>query len=388
MGRGKGKTMRDYKREIAAYLDEVKTREKYYVDKVIEDVKQAKKICVFGMGAISYPIIAALKNFTDIRIDFLCDNDPSKWGNIYHGNLQCLSPDDLGNYGNDVAVLITTQHYKEIYQQLKKMGLNKIFVITEYRLSNNEYFKHRGNIEVIKQNTLKLIEILADEESKETVQVLVKNWFDFDIANIGYEKIFSKDQYFPNGVIQLLTDEAFVDAGAYIGDTLLEFIEKSDRSFDSIYAFELDTCNFEKMQTSVSRLDTKLQQKIKLYNCALLDIEQEIRYETGAHGSQSSCVNVKNSASNIGKTVRLSDILKNHKVTFIKMDIEGSELKALSGGEEIIKKQKPKLAVSVYHKLEHLWEIPLYLKSIVPEYRIFIRHHSPLEYETVCYAIL
>lgn len=380
--------MRDYKREIAAYLDEVKTREKYYVDKVIEDVKQAKKICVFGMGAISYPIIAALKNFTDIRIDFLCDNDPSKWGNIYHGNLQCLSPDDLGNYGNDVAVLITTQHYKEIYQQLKKMGLNKIFVITEYRLSNNEYFKHRGNIEVIKQNTLKLIEILADEESKETVQVLVKNWFDFDIANIGYEKIFSKDQYFPNGVIQLLTDEAFVDAGAYIGDTLLEFIEKSDRSFDSIYAFELDTCNFEKMQTSVSRLDTKLQQKIKLYNCALLDIEQEIRYETGAHGSQSSCVNVKNSASNIGKTVRLSDILKNHKVTFIKMDIEGSELKALSGGEEIIKKQKPKLAVSVYHKLEHLWEIPLYLKSIVPEYRIFIRHHSPLEYETVCYAIL
>jgi hypothetical protein len=70
------------------------------------------------------------------------------------------------------------------------------------------------------------------------------------------------------------------------------------------------------------------------------------------------------------------------------MDIEGSEPQALSGAEEIIKKQKPKLAISVYHKLEHLWEIPLYLKHIVPEYKIYLRHHSPLEYETVCYAII
>jgi FkbM family methyltransferase len=383
----KEEIMKDYKKDIAAYLDEVKGREAYSTEKVIEDLRHSKHVCVFGIGAISYPIISAIRNFTDIKIDFLCDNDQAKWGKIYHDNLKCISPDDLQIFADDVAILITTQHYENIYEQLKKRGFNKIFVITEYRLLNNEYFKNRENIEVIKQNTLKLIDILEDEESKEIMQVLINNWFNFDIRNIGYKNIFSKDQYFPTGVIRLLEGEAFVDAGAYIGDTLLEFIEKTHQNFDSIIAFELDKQNFKEMQKAVNKMEPKLKKKIKLYNCAVLDKEQEIRYESGAHGSQSSCVNVKNSASKIGKTVRLSDILKNHKVTFIKMDIEGSELKALYGGEEIIKKQKPKLAISVYHKLEHIWEIPLYLKLIVPEYKIFLRHHSPLEYETVCYAI-
>lgn len=70
------------------------------------------------------------------------------------------------------------------------------------------------------------------------------------------------------------------------------------------------------------------------------------------------------------------------------MDIEGSELKALFGAEEIIKLQKPKLAICVYHKPEHLWEIPLYIKKILPEYKLFFRHHTSLEYETVCYATI
>ena len=70
------------------------------------------------------------------------------------------------------------------------------------------------------------------------------------------------------------------------------------------------------------------------------------------------------------------------------MDIEGAELNALRGSKEIIKSQKPKLAISVYHDFKHLWEVPLYIKKLVPDYKIYFRHHTNLEYETVCYAIL
>jgi FkbM family methyltransferase len=183
-------------------------------------------------------------------------------------------------------------------------------------------------------------------------------------------------------------DEAFVDAGAYNGDTLLEFIERSDRRFDSIFAFELDKGNFHEMETTVSKLAAEIREKITLFNLGLLDEEKDVDYEAGGSGKQSTFINMIGPASNSAKTVRLSDMLKNNKVTFIKMDIEGSELKALYGAEEIIKKQKPKLAICVYHKPEHLWEIPLYLKRIVPEYKIYLRHHTPLEYETVCYAVM
>jgi FkbM family methyltransferase len=377
----------DYKKEISNYLDEVLERKEFSIDIIRKEIKNSKYVCVFGIGAISFPIISSIKNLTDIKIDFLSDNDQTKWGKTFHNDLKCISPTELEKYKDDIVILITTQHYKKIYAQLLEKGFKKIFAITEYRLLNDGYFKNKQNLHTIKNNVLKVMDILEDERSKEIMVTLIKNWFDFDINKIGYEDIYSQDHYFPDGVVLLSKDEVFVDAGAYIGDTLLEFIEKTHGKFDSYIAFELDLQNFKEMGNAVNKMRPEIKNKIKLYNCAILDKEQEISYESGAHGSQSSCVNVQTSAINTGKAVKLSDILKNHKITFIKMDIEGAEVKALSGAEEIIKIQKPKLAISVYHKLEHLWEIPLYLKYIVPEYKIFLRHHSPLEYETVCYAI-
>ncbi len=377
----------DYKKAIGDYLDEVLGRKEFSIDKIKREIKNSKYVCVFGIGAISYPIISSIRNFTDIKIDFLSDNDQTKWGKIFHNDLKCISPKELEKYKDDIAILITTQHYKKIYKQLSRKGLKKISVITEYRIQNDAYLKKKKNIKNIKKNVLKVMDILEDERSKEIMSKLVHNWFDFDIDKIGYVDIYSEDHYFPDGVVSLKEDEVFVDAGAYVGDTMLDFIKRTDKKFDSYIAFELDEQNFKKMKKVVNKMRTNLKKKFKLYNYAILDKEQEINYECGAHGSQSSCINLQTNTLNIGKAVRLSDILKNQKVTFIKMDIEGAEVKALYGAEEIIKNQKPKLAVSVYHKIEHLWEIPLYLKNIVPEYRIFLRHHSPLEYETVCYAI-
>lgn len=380
--------MMDYKKAISDYLDEVLGRKEFSIDRIRKEIKNSRYVCVFGIGEMSYPIISAIRNFTDIKINFLSDNDQTKWGKTFHNDLKCISPKDLGKYNNDIAILITTRHYKKIYQQLLKNGHKKIFAITEYRLLNDAYFKNKKNLQTIKDNVLKVTDILEDERSKEVMFTLIKNWFDFDVDAVGYEDIFTNDQYYPADIIQLSGREAFVDVGAYNGDTLLDFIKKTNNQFDSIFAFELDKKNFKEMESAVDKLAAPTKNKIKLYNSGLLDEARDVTYEKGGSGTQSTFINVINAANDCGKTVRLSDVLKNEKVTFIKMDIEGSEVKALSGAEEIIKKQKPKLAICVYHKPEHLWEVPLYIKKIVPEYKIFIRHHTPLEYETVCYALI
>ena len=378
----------DYKKEISKYLDEVLGRNEFNIDRIKAQIKSSRYVCVFGIGAISYPIISSIRNFTDIKIDFLSDNDQAKWGKTYHNDLKCVPPAELEKYKEDIAILITTQHYKKIYQQLLNNGFRKIFAITEYRLLNDAYFKNKNNLQMIKDNVLKVMNILEDERSKEIMFTLIKNWFDFDVDKIGYEEIFTNDQYYPWGIIKLSDHESFVDVGAYNGDTMFDFIKKTNNQFDSIFAFELDKKNFKEMESAVNKLTEPIKNKIKLYNFGLLDEEKEVYYETGGSGMQSTFINVINTASDCGKTMRLIDVLKNEKVTFIKMDIEGSEVKALSGAEEIIKKQKPKLAICVYHKPEHLWEVPLYIKKIVPEYKIYIRHHTPLEYETVCYALI
>jgi len=378
----------DYKKEIGDYLGTVMERKEFSVDRIKGEIKSSKYVCAFGLGIVSYPIIAAIRKLTDIKINFLSDNDPTKWGKTFHYDLKCISPTELERYRNDIAILITTQYYKKIYAQLLEKGFKKIFAVTEYRLLNDAYFKNKKNLQTIKNNVLKVTDILEDERSKEIMFTLIKNWFDFDVDKVGYEEIFTNDQYYPADIIQLNGHESFVDVGAYNGDTLLDFIKKTNNQFDSIFAFELDKKNFKEMESAVDKLAAPVKNKIKLYNFGLLDEEKNVYYETGGSGSESTFINVINNASESGKTVRLSDILKDEKVTYIKMDIEGSEVKALSGAEEIIKKQKPKLAICVYHKPEHLWEVPLYIKKIVPEYKIFIRHHTPLEYETVCYALL
>lgn len=376
----------DHKRQLLACLDEVARAGHSAIDTVLDRIRRSPHLCVFGIGAISYPIISALTKFTDLEISFLCDNDPSKWGKRFHGGLPCISPRELRTYGQDTAILITTQHYAEIYEQLTRMGFHNIHVITEYRLLNNEFFQDRANLDTIRHHTVPLLDILHDDESRNVLGVVVKNWFDFHVAGTGYREIFSPDQYFCPAIITLREDEAFVDAGAYNGDTLMEFIERSQARFQAVFAFELDRHNFHEMEIAVAGLDPDIRNRIRLFNLGLLDCEKDVAYEAGGSGKQSTCINMIGPSGETGRVAPLTRILEKQRVTFIKMDIEGAEVEALRGASEIIETQKPQLAVCVYHRPQHLWEVPLFLKALVPEYRIFLRHHSPLEYETVCYA--
>ncbi len=73
--------------------------------------------------------------------------------------------------------------------------------------------------------------------------------------------------------------------------------------------------------------------------------------------------------------------------TFIKMDLEGAEYHALEGAKQTIQRYRPKLAISVYHKPEDIWEIPGVILNIHPGYKLYLRHYSIAAAETVVYAI-
>ena len=78
------------------------------------------------------------------------------------------------------------------------------------------------------------------------------------------------------------------------------------------------------------------------------------------------------------------------------MDIEGAEMSALHGARDTIMKYKPKLAICLYHSLcfEHVllsdyWEIPIFVREIVPEYSFYVRNDSLYSdnLQTVLYAV-
>ena len=83
--------------------------------------------------------------------------------------------------------------------------------------------------------------------------------------------------------------------------------------------------------------------------------------------------------------IRMDDVI-NDPVTFIKMDVEGFELRALQGAEGLIRRDQPLLAICGYHKQSDLWEIPLYMKNILPDHHILLRNYVGI-IEYVFYAV-
>jgi FkbM family methyltransferase len=189
-------------------------------------------------------------------------------------------------------------------------------------------------------------------------------------------------QYFPEDIISLTPKEIFIDGGAYNGDTIELLLEKCSSTFGQIVAFEPDSGNYEQLGSYISGLPEEIGNKILYKNSALGITKGKICFD--AAGTLGSCVDPAGSTE--VDCVALDEELGSIEPTFIKLDVEGSELDALSGATRIIQTKAPVLAVCAYHRPADLWRIPLHIANINPEYRFYLRQHKEDGFESVVYA--
>lgn len=220
--------------------------------------------------------------------------------------------------------------------------------------------------------------MLSDELSGETYLAFLNS--KLGGAEGLLQKVWRKDQYFPEDIIRLSDSEVFVDGGAYTGDTLLAFIRKAKNKYIRCCAFEPDPENAAKLNALAGRQRFR---EVKIIEKGLWSKAAALRF-SASEGAAGSAI------SGTGNTSVEVDALDNAApdATFIKLDVEGAELEALKGAAETIKRNRPKLAVCVYHKPGDLFEIPLFIKSLVPEYRFYLRQHQPVSCELVFYAVV
>ena len=124
---------------------------------------------------------------------------------------------------------------------------------------------------------------------------------------------------------------------------------------------------------------------VQCFNLGVWNENGEMCFSTGNYAESGRLVN-KNSNDKKIVLETIDHIVSGKAVDIITMDIEGSELKALEGAYQTIQKYKPILAISAYHQLEDLWEIPLMIKKINSGYNIYYAHHCWNMNDTVCYA--
>jgi len=193
---------------------------------------------------------------------------------------------------------------------------------------------------------------------------------------------FIVQHYRYDSIVEPKLGDVVFDIGAYVGDTALWF-SKAVGSHGKVYAFEPEPRNFAKLKANLER--NKVTNVIPL-QLALSENEGEMQVATG--GSSSTITQAGTGTSVKVTTIdRFVETNKISQVDFIKMDVEGHELKVLEGAHETIKTFKPSLALSVYHRGDDLIELPKLLLELNLDYKFYLRHCSPSWAETVLYAV-
>lgn len=334
------------------------------------------KYIIWGTG--SYGRIAYESLCKEINIVGFCCNEQSEYGSTIQmsgGRVSVLSPSQLSN---DVTIIIATgsQFWMVIEKQIKELGLNSVSFDDFY------FSSHKRELNTI-------FRMMNDSFSKKVLCNVIKARAENDYSEI--YKVYSDNQYFALPQMRASGSrlyETFIDVGAFTGDTIEKFLSDRTDVFKKIIAFEPAEKQFAALKKRCERLNAEWAFEENRIICEKLALSDKISnlsiFETknnlgGTYVSDSN-------GDNCVQATSLDDYVKNDSIDFIKVDIEGFEMKFLIGAANTITRCKPKIAICIYHSPADFYRIPLYIKQLVPEYKMAVRHHSLGKDETVLYA--
>lgn len=247
-------------------------------------------------------------------------------------------------------------------------------------LGDRYWLTSRGFYRDQKEQITAGYELWSDDESRALYAAVLRFRFSKDYTALPAPDF--GDQYFPTGLPPWPSPIRFVDCGAYDGDTLRQLIDRQ-LPIEAIAAFEPDPLNFQKLAQSAGSLASNTSTTVCLFPCGVSSATAQIRFSSGM--GTSSC------ASENGDTmiqcVALDEALAAFRPNVVKMDIEGAEYDALLGARRTIEHHRPGLAICVYHRPEHLWNIPLLAKTWLKGGHHYLRVHTHNTFELIYYWI-
>jgi len=347
-------------------------------------------LLLFGAGGLGRRCLAGLRRQGIEPVAF-ADSNQSLWNSTVDG-LRVLSPGEAAERFGRAAVFVVTiwgarppDRMADRISQLQSLGCEKVIpfgpLFWKYPEGVLPHYAADLPHKVItaSREVLEAFDLWADAESRQEflAQLRWRLFFDFDDLSPPQHPI-----YFPPDLVRLHANEVFVDCGAFDGDTLSQFLTASGGSFQQVVAFEPDPANFARLNGSVAALPGPMRGRIDI-KCAAV----------GAADGNCRFADREGPSSHLGEgdliveVVALDRYLGATRPTFIKMDIEGGEPDALAGARDHIQNDAPTLAISCYHRQDHLWAIPLLIHSINPNYAFYLRPHDVEVWDLVCYAI-
>lgn len=372
-------------------IEQVTERERTAFDKSLAPFDETMLV-LFGAGGLGRRTLSGLRQLGIKPLAFV-DNNPNWWGKTIDG-LQVLSPGEaVRKYGQSSVFIVTIwsdtigHPIDEIVRQLSSLGSVKVlsFALLYWKYAKTflPYFgldlphNTRAQVEHIRAAA----RLWADDTSRAEYLAQLRWRLLLDFG--GLSSPVSGMQYFPGDLFSVIPDEVFVDCGAFDGDTIRYFLQQREPIFAELIAIEPDPLNFSRLAAYVEALPDQLKRKIAIHQVATGISRGKVQFNsTGTNQA-----NVANTGNIEVDCMPLDELLHDIVPSYIKMDIEGAEPETLQGARRIIKKYSPTLSLSVYHRFDHLWQLPLIVKSIYGGYKFFLRTHAKACWDLVCYAV-
>lgn len=218
--------------------------------------------------------------------------------------------------------------------------------------------------------------LLADDLSRKVYDAVLSFYYTGDIALLDTITT-GKDEAF-NNLLRLGDNEVYVDLGAYNGDTIDEFLHYTNKSYRKIVALEPNAKNFAKLEAHCAGMTN-----VELWQLGAWNENTTLFFNNKA--GRNSAISESGIKT---KVAAVDNILCGTSATYIKADVEGADREALLGMEHTIGRCKPKLNFAAYHRFEDIFRLPLLIKQLNPEYKIYLRHHPYIPaWDTNLYCI-
>jgi FkbM family methyltransferase len=359
-----------------------------------------KSFVIFGAGQLGRKVAHALRQHGVEPLAF-ADSNPKMWGRSVDG-ITVRSPADVAaEWGECAAFVISiwpsraSDTYPDRKAQLEKLGCEKVIPYLSLLWTDPAAYLPHFSLDaphsILKDAALirRCARLWADEASAEAFLGILR-WrllADFN----GIPKQSSHEQYFPDDLYQIRASDVFVDCGAFDGDTTRAIAQRLNGTPCRIFALEPDPQNYAALQSYLAGFGD-CGKSITALPYAVGRRKETLRFS--ATGTDMASVKAEGTVT--VEAISLDELLSDESPSLIKMDIEGFELEALAGAQQVIRRCRPIMAITVYHLSDHLWKVPLAIAtaadpqfdtSAVEDYSFFLRSYQTEFWETVCYAV-
>jgi len=335
-------------------------------------------LIIYGTGEYA-KLLAEFLHGNNIQVNAACvDNDSSDNHNTFSDGIYVYPLEEIPFKFDYFNVLIGIADFKLAEKKLGNLtGCQNIFFLdSPLNFDSFDYNYIKNNIDAF----LSVYNLLEDSISGDTMTAFLNAKISGrpdDLYNL-----VQSDRYFPSDIIKLSSEEVFIDAGANDGDTIIKLLDKTNGRYKTIYAFEPYKFSFNKLKEIIHKRGL---QNIILYNKGVWDKKDKLKFNINSNARTMSAIS--QNGKNYIEVDTIDNLVDNFKATYIKMEVQGSAIKALNGAENTIKNSKPKIAVSVDYNPDDLITIPAFINRTAPGYKFYLRHYLYITHMLVLYAV-